>query len=269
LTAQTFQHFEVLVCDDGSNDNTAEVVDSYRARLNLNYHWAVNFGGPARPRNAGLQMARGEYVAFLDSDDWWTSRKLERSLEYLERGADVVYHDLHIATKPDQRLFPRTLRSRELVRPVFEDLLAKGNTLHNSSVVARRSLLLSIGGFSEQRSLIAAEDFDAWLRMARVTDAFVRIPRTMGFYWVGSGNLSDPRRTLTIADALEERYAEDLRALSGRRNIHWLCYVRARAHIESGSSQRARELLKQGSWDNAPSLMRLKLWWMLLRGAYR
>jgi glycosyltransferase involved in cell wall biosynthesis len=269
LIEQTFKNFEVLVCDDGSSDDTAQVVAGYKARLDLSYHWAANFGGPARPRNVGVRMARGEYVAFLDSDDWWTARKLERSLQYLEQGADVVYHDLYLATRPDQKLFLRILRSRGLERPAFDDLLANGSALNNSSVVARRNLLLSIGGFSEDRSLIAAEDYDAWLRIARITDAFVRIPQTLGFYWTGSGNLSNPRRTLTILDALEERYSRELHALGRRRGIYWLRYLRAKALLEAGSYELARQLLKEAWWNDAPPLMRLKRLWMLLLSEYR
>jgi glycosyltransferase involved in cell wall biosynthesis len=102
LAQQTFRDFEVLVCDDGSKDNTREIVERFKDRLELQYRWEENFGGPARPRNIGLSLARGEYVAFLDSDDWWMPRKLEQSVRYLDAGADLVYHDLYFAKRSDQ-----------------------------------------------------------------------------------------------------------------------------------------------------------------------
>src|SRR5690242_1512065 len=64
LVSQSFRDFEVLVCDDGSTDETATVAAAFETRLQLAYHWAENFGGPARPRNIGLHRARGIYVAF-------------------------------------------------------------------------------------------------------------------------------------------------------------------------------------------------------------
>lgn len=269
LVGQTFEAFEVLVCDDGSTDDTSAVVDAYKTRLSLTYVRAENFGGPARPRNAGLRLARGEYIAFLDSDDWWTPEKLQRSLEHLERGADVVYHDMYFVARAAQRLFPRKSRGRQLAAPVFEDLLVNGNALNNSSVVARRSLLQSIGGCSEERALIAAEDYDLWLRLAQVTDAFVRIPHTLGFYWVGSGNLSNPQRMLMNLDALEERYRQELATIGRRRPIHWIQYARARAHLDSGAYELARRSLQQASLDDAPALMRLKCLWVRLLSSAR
>src|SRR3954464_10946901 len=89
VAKQTFRDFEVIVCDDGSTDDTAEVVREYESVLDLTYSYGENFGGPARPRNRGIGLARAPYIAFLDSDDWWAPRKLELSVRYLDEGADV------------------------------------------------------------------------------------------------------------------------------------------------------------------------------------
>ena len=82
--------------------------------------------------------------------------------------------------------------------PAFKFLIDRGNVLTNSSVVARRNLLLGIGGLSEDPGLIAWEDFDCWLRLAKVTDKFQRLPEPLGWYWVGGGNLTSPQRTSEI-----------------------------------------------------------------------
>ena len=100
LVLQELQDFEVLICDDGSTDDTASVVENYSHLLDITYSYGENSGGPARPRNRGISLANAPYIAFLDSDDWWAPAKLRLSLEALNAGADVVSHDLYLVTKP-------------------------------------------------------------------------------------------------------------------------------------------------------------------------
>jgi glycosyltransferase involved in cell wall biosynthesis len=233
LVRQTLRDFEVIVCDDGSTDGTREVVDAYRERLSLTFHWAENYGGPARPRNAGLQLARADYVAFLDSDDWWAAGKLEQSLRRLNAGADIIYHDLYMVRSLQQRFYLRRVRTRPLAAPVFEDLLRHGNTVPNSSVVVRRDLMKKVGGFSEDRSLIAWEDYDAWLRLARVTERFERIGSPLGYYWDGGNNISSPRRLIANLERFRELYAST--ALGEQGLPPWYHYSLGLAYYQLGS----------------------------------
>jgi glycosyltransferase involved in cell wall biosynthesis len=259
LIAQTFKDFEVLVCDDGSTDGTAAAVERYKGALNLSYQWEKNFGGPARPRNSGLRLARGTYVAFLDSDDWWAPRKLERSVLALEAGADVVYHDLYIARSPRNGWRLRRARTRSLSSPAFKCLIEGGNVLTNSSVVVRRSLLLDIGGLSEDPGLIAWEDYDCWLRLAKVTERFRRLGEPLGWYWVGGDNLTSPQRTIRNLERMREMYLrvggcdgdDELPGWyhygMGRARYHLRDYVDARRHM----SRAVRTRLPPGVWTMA------------------
>jgi len=218
VRAQTYDSWEALVVDNHSNDDTDDVV----ARLNdqrISLYKVHNDGVIAKSRNVGIANSRGEYIAFLDSDDWWTPKKLEKSVACLANGADVVYHDLFLVKKPNQRRFWRTANTRPLRRPVFEDLIARGNGLTNSSVVVRASMLRAIGGLSEDRALIATEDFDAWLRIAAISDKFERIPSTLGYYWAGGGTMSNPARVLETIDAIETRYAAPLASVRASGEI--------------------------------------------------
>jgi glycosyltransferase involved in cell wall biosynthesis len=185
---QTFKDFEVVVCDDGSIDNTKSVVDSFAGKMKVTYLWEENWGGPARPRNNGLRVAQGEWICFLDADDWWYPDKLAAMLDYIGE-ADVLYHDSDVYSE-SRGTHLMKMRVRQLRKPVFVDLMTKGNPLVNSSVCVRKNIVGQVGFLSEDKKLISVEDFDLWLRISRETERFKYISHSMCGYWIGEGNLS-------------------------------------------------------------------------------
>jgi glycosyltransferase involved in cell wall biosynthesis len=225
IKLQTFKNFEVIVCDDGSTDNTADIVEKNKSYLNLQYFWFENFGGPARGRNVGIEKSKGKYIAFLDSDDWWTSDKLEKSIKYLDNGADLVYHDLWLYGINGIPFFFRKARTRVLKSPIKKDLLLNGNALNNSSVIVRKSIIEKVGLLSEDINLIAGEDFDFWIRISEVTEKFIRIPTCLGYYWIGGGNISDPQKSLLIFKEIQRRYLSFFETLTNNGLFpSWLYY---------------------------------------------
>jgi glycosyltransferase involved in cell wall biosynthesis len=84
---QTFRDFEVIVVDDGSTDNTKEVVRAFQGKENVRYFYQRN-GGQSSARNLGVREARGEYLAFLDADDLWMPEFLERMVAKMNDGFD-------------------------------------------------------------------------------------------------------------------------------------------------------------------------------------
>ena len=241
VLAQNYPHFDIWVCDDGSTDNTAEVVARFQAKVQITYRNSINYGGPAWGRNWALKNSEATYLAFLDSDDFWLPEKLALSVDELERGADFVYHPLKIARHRFKLFSRRILKTRKLRTPIFSDLLEGGNTIPNSSVVLRRELLLSIGGFEESQDFIAWEDYDAWLRLSKITNHFSFIPQVLGSYWVGSDNLTNSStKTLERLHSFQRRY---LANMLPTKMPAWFNYELGRGYLRLGNRQQGRQSL--------------------------
>jgi glycosyltransferase involved in cell wall biosynthesis len=151
---------EVLVVDDQSTDDTWQVLESFGNAIRK---VRQPKGGPYRARNLGARMARGEWLAFLDSDDEWAPDKIARQLAVADAETDLVYTDrLNIGEAgrvPGRFSDGCTLFEGD----IFEPLLL-GNFVTLSSVLMRKSSFDRLGGFSEER--MGVQDWDLWLRLA-------------------------------------------------------------------------------------------------------
>jgi len=185
---QTYTNWEAIVVNNFSKDNTIDVVEGFndpRIRL-INFN---NNGIIAASRNQGIRNSNGEFIAFLDSDDWWYKDKLKVVSYYLDR-YDVVFHNLEMHGQKGKKR-TRKIKGRELRSPVFVDLMINGNALANSSVVVKRSLIDKAGLLDESPMLRTVEDFDLWLRVSMLTEKFKFIDKDLGAYWFGGGNSTE------------------------------------------------------------------------------
>ena len=197
---QTYQNWEAIVIDNHSQDNTDEVVGRFvDPRINLlKIH---NNGVIAASRNIGIRAAKGEWIAFLDSDDWWMPNKLSKCIKMSNESVDFLYHDLTVVREKRSILGTLSLKSRQLNKPVLVDLLAGGNVIVNSSVVVRRRLLMEIGCIDEDRQMIGCEDYSAWLRIAQLSDNFTYVPKVLGYYLVHGNGISRKDMSLPMQKA--------------------------------------------------------------------
>jgi len=165
VLAQTADDYEIIVVNDGSPD-TAEFEKALEPYLNdITYIRRAN-GGPGAARNTGIRAARGEFIAFLDSDDQWVPTHLAEMREFLQsdRTLDLVYGDaVDFGESANEGVTTMYANPSEgLV--TFESLVLCKCTVVGSTVVARRQALIDAGLFDE--SFMQGEDFDLWARLA-------------------------------------------------------------------------------------------------------
>jgi glycosyltransferase involved in cell wall biosynthesis len=166
VLGQTFHDFEYLVVDDGSVDNSIDIVrahvrDDPRFRLIQGEH-----RGLSATRNAGIREAAGEYIAFLDGDDRWHPKFLERQVRLIRSlppDVGVVFCRSRLMLENGTLVF---LQWQRAGRYDFDDFLVNSNPARNgSSLLIRKSCFTDVGGFDEKLRYV--EDLDMWLRIAQ------------------------------------------------------------------------------------------------------
>jgi hypothetical protein len=111
---------------------------------------------------------------------------------------------MRVVAENDYSVKQKILSSRQLEQPVLIDLLINDNAILNSSVMVRRSLLVKIGDINESKKMIASEDYNTWLRIAKITDNFLYIPKVLGSYFVHSSGASNKDMYSSVIYATKE-----------------------------------------------------------------
>lgn len=229
VCAQTFTDWEAIVINNFSTDDTESVIAAVadpRIRL-VNF---ANHGVIAASRNHGMALARGEFVAFLDSDDCWYPQKLEHCLKMMSSGYDVVCHgEVWVSERDSARRLREVFYGPES-RASFESLLFEGNCISTSAVVVLRQYLEAVAGFDESEALITAEDYHLWLKLARAGAKIGFVHEILGEFRIHDGNNSKAalRNMRAVRTAFEKMYAE----LTGHSLITRLQAWRRRAIID-------------------------------------
>lgn len=247
VLAQDFQKFELVIVDDASSDGTPRLFeggcDSRIRFLRL----AKNAGG-AEARNVGWRAARGEYVAFLDSDDEWLPDKLSKQLDVIHRAGQktgLVYTGL-LYCDPAGEVTARRLDARR--GELAEDILATNFVGSLSSVLVRRSCLEQVAGLD--RALKSCQDWDLYIRMARVCE-FECVPEYLVKYLVDKqdqNRISNRSKSIVTGHkAIRKKYLSQYGELPKSKKLQHLEFLRA-AHAAAADATSVLALSWQAFW---------------------
>lgn len=182
---QTYTNWEAIIIDDCSTDNSVSIINSYivgDARFKL-IESKVNSGGPAVPRNIGLDSALGDYIAFLDSDDLWLPEKLEHQLRFMS------VNNVNLSCTSYELINEIGISSGKIVRSKrkmnFNKYL-RNTTIGFSSTIVNRDLLNGI----RFKRLPIAEDFSFWLDVLRDNRIMYGLDEVLTKYRIQKNSLS-------------------------------------------------------------------------------
>jgi glycosyltransferase involved in cell wall biosynthesis len=235
VLSQNYKNWELIIIDNYSTDLTENIINEiYDNRIV--YLKLSNDGIIAKSRNYGIRFSKGEYLAFLDSDDFWFPNKLDISISYLNSGNDFVYHDLYITRTLNQFLFREKIMTRKLNRDnVFNDLLYNGNAVATSSVVMRKDLIINVNLFTEDIEIIGGEDYECWIKISKLTNKFYRLKGVFGLYSIMGQNTTSYKRNIDIANYISRKYLN----FQNINRAQWLFYSKGYSFYKEKKFQEA------------------------------
>lgn len=192
VLSQHFNNFELIIVDDGSTDDTDKVVHDLIVDPRIQYYKLENnSGGPAYPRNYGVERSRGSWISFLDADDLWEANKLNEMHKLIEKHPSVTvfcHDEIMINRSTGDR---RPLKYGPFTKNFYLTMVMEGNKLSTSATTVSRDFLLTHNiKFNEAQNYAIVEDYDFWLQIAKQKGQFYFHNKPLGYYVVDKLGIS-------------------------------------------------------------------------------
>jgi glycosyltransferase involved in cell wall biosynthesis len=216
---QTHDRIEIIVVDDGSNEADYLKLEKELNAFHVKLLRISHSGHPGVVRNAGIENCKGDWIAFLDSDDFWHPNKVKTQLLLAsEFDLDVVSCNMSESILPN---FPK--ETQEKVIEVELNSLLKSNWITNSSVMASKKILSQVGNIVEAPNCVGVEDYATWLRLCTL-GTWKHLNENLGFYERasedsirGRDNYNRFAHHFAIADFLNWMYVKNISNLFASR----------------------------------------------------
>jgi glycosyltransferase involved in cell wall biosynthesis len=244
---QTFKDFEVVIIDDGSTDNTGNLIKTECEDTRISYFWQEGSKSPANPRNKGILKARGSWIALLDSDDVWYPDKLAIVYDKIQTQSiiDVICHNERLCDNINNtfRHISHFNKAEYIFRNkysnnIYKNMLIGWNCLSPSATSIKKSFLIENNIlFNESPEFTIVEDYDFWLSLAKNGAVFEFIDKTLGNYVVDGENIyGNWHRYINNLENLYEHHAFNVQNFEPVKNkiykkliakIHFLRFKKA------------------------------------------
>jgi teichuronic acid biosynthesis glycosyltransferase TuaG len=240
---QTYSGWELLIVNDGSSDATAALAEEWQQRDTriVPVHLSKN-GGLPNARNEGIRHARGEYIAFLDSDDLWHADKLQVQMAFHKQHPDIGVSHTDFESFSEQAANRRPFKNMvNLHTPKSGQLfpaLCYNNVVGVLTVVVRKDILHRVGFFDT--TLWTMEDQDLWIRIAQLREPFGYIPTVLAYYRLSESGITSKTGRYKAA---YKKFIGKVGSLAGVNiTLMWRAYYRyfGAAYFKKGKHKLAR-----------------------------
>lgn len=241
---QTYDNLEHFIIDDGSEDNTKELVENYQKKDGRIHYFYQENQGQSAARNIGLKHARGDYICFLDSDNYWFLNKLEKSLTGFQKypETDILYGDCVAVNEAGDVISRKGMKRHS---GYIAPLLLRDNFVSMNTSMVRKRCFEEMGGFEAKDRL--SEDYELWLRFSSKY-RFYYLPEYLAYYRVMENQISSDKKSRfkaneTIILNFLEKYQTSVTSAEARKGLCAFYTRKARYYASIGEKKAALEAI--------------------------
>jgi len=258
ILKQSYSKIELLIVDDGSTDNTKEIIKNYNDSR-IKYIETENWGGPARPRNIGLKYSKGEFIAFCDDDDLWVPNKLEKQLKYFKTNEIIAIGSEVINFGNLKYIYNKPLRTRKKKITILthKDLLL-GESVALSSLIVKKNKIR----FSEDYNLVFVEDWDYQIKLTKAGKNIIKIPDKLINYRIQPFTNNFAKKAINMINVIQ-KYQNQLPLQEVNYLKKKYFYYLALRNLKVGKKDEAISCLKKAdNYDASTFLIRILIFFL-------